>query len=99
MADVLSLLECPRCGKQHTADHYGPCEPCRIELRRIYADRNRVRIAALAHLRDEDFNAWMNTPNEELNGDTPWGWIDAGFTDQVIELVKAMKRTKPMIEP
>lgn len=92
MADVLAF-SCPRCGAPDiTLSYYGPCESCREILKRIYIDRNRVRIAALAHLRTEDFNVWLISPCDGLGGDTPWDFIDLGFTDQVIDAVKALKR-------
>lgn len=91
MVDELTFA-CPRCGQDVTLAFYGPCPTCREDLRRIYNDRNRVRLAAVPHLPMETFNRWMNTPNEALGGDTPWAWIDAGFADQVIEHVKSLKR-------
>lgn len=96
MTAVLEAFTCPRCGKKigMTRGMYGPCDPCRELLRRIYIDRDRVRIASLAHLLPEHFNNWLRTPSESLGGDTPWEWIDAGFTDSVIELVKTLKRLK-----
>lgn len=97
MADVLAFA-CPRCGRDVALTFYGPCPDCRAELNRIYVDRNRVRIAALAHLQPEQFNAWMNTPADDLGGDTPWDWVDAGFTDQVIELVKGLKRERAAVD-
>ena len=33
-ADIVHT--CPRCGEPLVARFYGPCEPCRNELRRIY---------------------------------------------------------------
>lgn len=93
MADVMTQT-CPRCGGDVVLDYYGPCEPCRLELRRIYADRNRVRIASIVHMQPEDFNVWLITPNPQLDDQTPWMWIDAGFTDQIIDLIKSMKRRR-----
>lgn len=91
---VLDAFVCPRCGKKigMTRGMYGPCDPCRELLRRIYIDRDRVRIASLAHLLPEHFNAWLRTPNDDLGGDSPWDFIDAGLTQQVIALVKTLKR-------
>lgn len=97
MADELTF-SCPRCGLDVTLTFYGPCPSCRGELRRIYHDRNRVRIASLAHMQPEQFNAWVNTANDAFGGDTPWQWIDAGFTDKVIELVKSMKRERASVD-
>lgn len=92
MVDELREFSCPRCGADTVLAFYGPCDECKAVLRRIYADRNRVRLAAVPHLPMDTFNEWMQTPNEQLGGDTPWQWIDAGFTDQVIELVKSLRR-------
>lgn len=92
------MFSCPRCGADTTIALYGPCPTCRDELRRIYNDRNRVRIASLAHMQPEQFNAWMNTANLDLGGDTPWQWIDAGFTDKIIDLVKSMKRERAAVD-
>lgn len=97
MADELTF-SCPRCGADTVLAFYGPCDECKVTLRRIYNDRNRVRVAAIAHMPMADFNAWMNMPNEALGGDTPWQWIDAGFTDQVIEHVKSLKGWRPPVD-
>jgi hypothetical protein len=90
--------ECPRCGLMVIAATavYGPCDDCRTQLRRIYSDRDRVRIASLAHIVPEQFNDWLREPCESFGGDTPWQWIDAGFTDQVIAHVKTLKRSRPL---
>lgn len=96
MIDALAF-DCPRCGIRIGADQpYGPCETCREQLRRLYRDRERVRIASLAHLVPERFNAWLREPCEAFGGDTAWEWIDAGFTDQVIEHIKTLKRARPL---
>lgn len=87
-----TAFACPRCGTDVTLAFYGPCDECRKLLRRIYHDRNRVRLAAIPHLPMDRFNAWLHEPCESMGGDTPWQWIDAGFTDQVIEIVKTLKR-------
>lgn len=97
MADVLQFA-CPRCGTDVTLAFYGPCPDCRTVLRRIYADRNRVRIASIAHMQPEEYNVWLITPNDALDGDTPWSWIDAGFTDQIIDLVKQRKRERAAVD-
>lgn len=97
MADELTFA-CPRCGLCDVIGHFGPCDTCRADLIRIYNDRNRVRIASLAHMLPEEFNDWLRTPCESLGGDSPWAYIDAGFTDQVIELVKSLKRVRPEVE-
>ncbi len=39
--DLLTVT-CPRCGAQANARFYGPCEPCRVELRAIFASEGRV---------------------------------------------------------
>jgi hypothetical protein len=43
--DVGSFV-CPRCGSQVAADFYGPCDPCRSELRSSYEGRGRAVEAA-----------------------------------------------------
>lgn len=30
-------FDCPRCGERATAAYYGPCQPCRDQLRASYA--------------------------------------------------------------
>jgi len=37
---------CPRCGVASTEDFYGPCEPCRIELRNTLGGEKRQVDAA-----------------------------------------------------
>ncbi len=40
-------FDCPRCGRGVRAEHYGPCEGCRGELRlRFQAERRDVEVAA-----------------------------------------------------
>lgn len=83
-------LTCPRCGLATFADLYGPCGDCREILRRIYRDRAIVRRAAVAHMEIEKFNVWLREPCEALDGVTPWSMIDAGFTGEVLAVVRAM---------
>ena len=50
-------LSCPRCSSPLSQDLYGPCEPCRLELRAQYAGRAR---AVEAEVYDPKMNV---TPN------------------------------------
>lgn len=34
-------FECPRCGTSTTAAYYGPCGPCRVELRAAFVREAR----------------------------------------------------------
>jgi hypothetical protein len=40
---VGTVSGCPRCGQGSEPDPYGPCEPCRIELRATIADTLAAR--------------------------------------------------------
>ena len=93
MAVVEAGLNCPRCGLATLTGLYGPCLDCREILNRIYRDRNTVRRASLAHMEQDRFNAWLREPCEALDGVSPWSMIDAGFTDEVLAAVRAMKLT------
>lgn len=45
-ADPLPSFDCPRCGRTATAEHYGPCATCVIQLRASGGDARTVERAA-----------------------------------------------------
>jgi hypothetical protein len=88
------IRSCPRCGLDHEARFAGPCDACRAELRRIYGDRAQLRRLAMSHMPAwMSFSTWLVEPHPQLNGDTPWDFVLAGFTDQVAELIAVMRLT------
>lgn len=42
MVLVGDVSECPRCHRSHSGRFYGPCEPCRTELRETMTKDARV---------------------------------------------------------
>ena len=45
-ADALLAFDCPRCHGAVSERFYGPCEPCRVQLRATGGEARDVEIAA-----------------------------------------------------